>query len=96
MDARRAGVLDGSAAQANSQYVPEWAGEAAARLTRDIEEAIQKFTGSAVKNLSVHLTPQGVILRGRCRSFHVKQQAQHAAMKLCGDLDLSNEIQVIG
>jgi osmotically-inducible protein OsmY len=88
-------VLDGLAAQRGDQVVPDWAGDAAARLAHDIEEAIQSSTGSAVKNLSVHLTPDGIILRGRCRNFHTKQKAQHAAMKVCGNLELSNEIQVI-
>jgi osmotically-inducible protein OsmY len=95
MEARRGAVLDGTGTQAGSGNAPRWAGENAARLARSIEEEVLKSTHSAVRNLSVHLTPREVILRGWCRSYHVKQVAQHAAMRVCEDLDVTNEIQVI-
>lgn len=67
----------------------------AARLIRAIEDAILEATYGGVRNLSVDLTSREVILRGRCRSYHVKQMAQHAAMRTCEDLEIVNEIQVV-
>ncbi|MCS7238421.1 MAG: BON domain-containing protein [Thermoguttaceae bacterium] len=67
----------------------------AARLIRAIEDAILEATYGGVRNLSVDVTSREVILRGRCRSYHVKQMAQHAAMRMCEDLDIVNEIQVV-
>ncbi len=95
MEVKSGPLLQAARSQLGGGNRPEWAGEAAARLARTIEEAILEATHSTVLNLSVHLTPSEVILRGRCRSFHVKQKAQHAAMRVCEELEVVNEIQVL-
>lgn len=95
MEVKSGTLLGTTRSQLSGTSRTDWAGEAAARLARAIEEAILEATHSGVRNLSVHLTPKEVILRGRCRSYHVKQMAQHAAMRVCEELDVVNEIQVL-
>jgi hypothetical protein len=47
-----------------------------------------------VRDLTVEVNREGVLLRGRCTSFYCKQMAQQAAMALPGGDRLTNRIEV--
>jgi hypothetical protein len=68
--------------------------EEAEALAASIEEAVLRETGHGVRNLSVEISREGVLLRGHCESFYCKQLAQHAAMTVPGGDRLTNWIEV--
>ncbi len=68
--------------------------EEAEELAASIERAVQRETGRGVNDLTVEISPQGVLLRGRCTSYYTKQLAQHAAMSMPGGERLINSIEV--
>jgi len=68
--------------------------EEAEELAASIERAVLRETGHSIRDLSVEVTENDVLLRGRCDSFYSKQLAQHAAMTVPGSRRLSNCIVV--
>ena len=68
--------------------------EEADELAASIEQAVQRETGRGVADLAVEVSPQGVLLRGRCTTYYTKQLAQHAAMSMPGGERLVNSIEV--
>ena len=66
----------------------------AEKLAAAIERAVQRQTAGAVKNLSVEVHKEGVLLKGRCDTYYCKQLAQHAAMRFPAARHLTNEIEV--
>ena len=76
-----------------SDVLPETLEEAEA-LAASIEKAVQSETDWGVTNLTVEVSPRGVLLRGRCETYYTKQLAQHAAMRLPGGDRLVNSIEV--
>jgi len=62
-------------------YLPETL-EEAEELAASIERAVQQETGHGVRNLSVFVDNDSVVLKGRCDSYYCKQLAQHIAMCL--------------
>jgi hypothetical protein len=75
------------------EVLPETLAEAE-ELAASIEQAVQRQTDHGVGNLSVEVNSDGVLLRGRCESFYLKQLAQHAAMHTPGGNRLMNYIEV--
>lgn len=73
--------------------LPETQAEAEA-LAASIERAVQRETGRRVRNLSVEVTRDGILLRGRCETYYCKQLAQHAAMAMPGGQRVTNRIEV--
>jgi hypothetical protein len=73
--------------------VPETV-EEAEELATSIEQAVQRETGRGVADLTVEVSPQGILLRGRCTTYYTKQLAQHAAMNVRGGDRLINSIEV--
>jgi len=73
--------------------LPETLEEAEA-LAASIERAVQRETGHGVRNLSVEVHRDGILLRGRCTSYYCKQLAQHAVMAMPGGQRLVNSIEV--
>jgi osmotically-inducible protein OsmY len=63
-------------------------------LATSIERAVRHETAGGVQDLRVEVRRNGVRLTGRCRSFYMKQRAQHAAMRIPGGGQLTNEIEV--
>lgn len=78
---------------AGAHPLPETLAEAE-RLAASIERAVQRETRGGVRNLSVVVSRNGVLLRGRCPTYYLKQLAQHAAMTLPGGARLTNQIEV--
>ncbi len=76
-----------------SAVVPETLAEAE-ELAASIERAVRRGTDHGVRNLSVEVDEEGVLLRGWCDSFYLKQLAQHAVMAMPGGNRLRNLIQV--
>lgn len=94
MDELRCRTLpEWSPEDADDHPLPETLAEAE-RLAASIERAVQRETRGGVHNLSVEVSRQGVLLRGRCATYYVKQLAQHAAMALPGSPRLTNQIEV--
>jgi len=73
--------------------LPETLAEAE-RLAASIERAVRRETRGGVHNLSVEVSRQGVLLKGRCPTYYLKQLAQHAAMGMPGGNRLTNQIEV--
>ena len=67
----------------------------AEELAASIERAVQQETGRRVRDRSVEISEEGVLLRGRCTTYHCKQLAQHAAMAMAGGDRLTNSIEVM-
>ncbi len=65
----------------------------AERLAVKIERAIEEATAGGIRDLQVLVTPDGVVLTGCCPTYHLKQKAQHAALKFVAG-NLENEIEV--
>jgi len=66
----------------------------AEKLAASIERAVSRETGGRVRNLHVEVSRDGVLLTGRCTTYYAKQQAQHAAMRVPGGGQLTNQIEV--
>jgi osmotically-inducible protein OsmY len=64
------------------------------RMTASVHRAVWRETAGRVRDLSVIVGPDGVVLSGRCNSYYIKQMAQHAAMTVPGAAPLINEIEV--
>jgi hypothetical protein len=82
-----------SARQGFAEVLPETL-EEAEELAASIERAVQDETDWGVSDLLVEVSPNGVLLRGRCETFYTKQLAQHAAMRIPGGNRLINSIEV--
>jgi hypothetical protein len=60
----------------------------------ELESLLQRRLGNRVRDLSVLVLPAGIILQGRTATYHAKQLAQHAAMEICSQPILANDIEV--
>jgi len=59
-----------------------------------LEAQVLRRVGGRIRNLRVLVRHNGVVLQGRCTTYHAKQIAQHAAMELTGLPILANDIEV--
>jgi hypothetical protein len=84
----------GLASREFRDYLPETL-EEAEELAASIERAVQQETGHGVRNLSVVVDNDSVVLKGRCDSYYCKQLAQHVAMCLAHGERLVNGIVVL-
>lgn len=67
----------------------EWA-DAVAQL----QERVRCRLSGRLRDLQVLCSPQGLVLRGRARTYHAKQLAQEVVMELSDLPVASNEIEV--
>jgi hypothetical protein len=65
-----------------------------AGLKEELARRVRERTGRRVVGLAVEVSAEGVVLRGRVRSYHVKQLAQHGVLELLPDVGLHNAIVV--
>jgi len=63
-------------------------------MVESVERAVRVRTGQCVRDLRVAVDRREITLTGRCDSFHVKQLAQHAAMRVARGERLNNRIEV--
>jgi hypothetical protein len=66
----------------------------APNLSELLLQRISKWTGRRVQNLVIEVGGGKVILRGRAKSFHVKQLAQRGAQDILPTAKLINAIVV--
>lgn len=63
-------------------------------LADAVLQRITARTDRRVRDLVVEVGPDGVTLRGRARSFHIKQLAQHGVREVLPTARLQNAIVV--
>jgi hypothetical protein len=66
----------------------------APNLSELLLQRVTKWTGRRVQNLAVEIGGGKVVLRGRAKSFHVKQLAQRGAQDILPNAKLVNAIVV--
>jgi hypothetical protein len=66
------------------------------RLIEVLEAHLVRRLNQRVQDLRVLSTEDGLILRGRVRTYYEKQLAQHVLMEVAGDRTIRNEIEVNG
>lgn len=64
------------------------------QLQSDLERQVRMRTGRRVRNLSIELSPERVVLRGQSSSYYVKQLAQHGVREVLPKICLENVIDV--
>lgn len=63
-------------------------------LIERIKAGVRQRVGGWVRDFQVQIHDQGVILRGRTRTYYAKQLVQHTAMEVGGLAILANRIEV--
>lgn len=63
-------------------------------LAEAVLHRVSTRTDRRVRELRVEVGPEGVTLRGRAKSYHVKQLAQQGVRELLPDARLENAIVV--
>lgn len=61
---------------------------------QNLESTLRSRLGSRIRDLRIAALDGGVILRGRCATYYVKQLAQQTVMTETAYLVLANEIEV--
>ena len=65
-----------------------------AQLQSELERSVLRRTNRRVRQLSIEVRPERIILRGRTSTYHVKQLAQHGILELVPHLPVENSIAV--
>jgi hypothetical protein len=65
-------------------------------LQQALEHRISQRTGRRIRNLTVELGPERVVLRGLATNYYLKQLAQHGVRELLPYVSLENVIIVDG
>jgi hypothetical protein len=63
-------------------------------VQQELERHVHIRTGRRVRNLSVELHPERVVLHGLADSYYIKQLAQQGVLDLLPDICLQNAIAV--
>jgi hypothetical protein len=63
-------------------------------IHEELERHVRQRTGGRIRELSIELGPEFVVLRGRASSYHLKQLAQHGIRELLPQARLDNAIVV--
>jgi hypothetical protein len=63
-------------------------------LQEELERQVSLRTGRRVRNLTVELEPERIVLRGQTTTYHIKQLAQHGILDMLPDVRLENGIVV--
>lgn len=69
--------------------------ELSPELARAIERSIQTRTHGRMRDLSVELAGQEIVLKGRAPSYYTKQLAQHGAMDAVSGGRIINQIVIM-
>jgi hypothetical protein len=59
-----------------------------------IHQRIESRIGGRIRDLSVRIAGNTIVLEGRCATYYSKQLAQHAALGVIEDENLENDIVV--
>jgi hypothetical protein len=60
----------------------------------ELERHIQARTGRRIRDLTIELRPERIVLRGQTSTYYVKQLAQHGVRDVFPHIDLENAIIV--
>jgi len=60
----------------------------------NLEESVRSRLNGRVQCFQLLVVSNGIILRGKARSYHAKQLAQHLVMQACSLQILANEVEV--
>jgi hypothetical protein len=63
-------------------------------LRQELESRVQLRTGRRVRNLTIQVSPERILLQGQATSYHVKQLAQHGVQECLPHVRLENAIVV--
>jgi osmotically-inducible protein OsmY len=63
-------------------------------LALRIKRSVRRHAGGGIKALDVQVDHRTIRLGGRSVSFYCKQLAQQAAMRICGERQVINDIEV--
>jgi hypothetical protein len=63
-------------------------------IRTELEQQVKERTGRRVRNLTIEVLPEQVILRGQANSYYIKQLAQHSVHGMLPHLKLENAIVV--
>jgi hypothetical protein len=63
-------------------------------LQQELERQVSLRTGRRVRNLTVELEQERIVLRGQTTTYHIKQLAQHGILDMLPDVRLENGIVV--
>ena len=63
-------------------------------LQKELADRVWQRTGRRIRNLSIELRPDGIVLHGKAPTYHVKQLAQQGVRDLLPQVDLFNAIVV--
>ena len=63
-------------------------------VQEDLQRHVYLRTGRRIRNLSVELRPNGVVLRGLAHSYYIKQLAQQSVLDVLPHVRLQNSIDV--
>ena len=63
-------------------------------LLHELERLVLVRTSRRVRDLSIEMSPERVVLRGRASSYYVKQLAQHGVREVLPHVWLENTIAV--
>jgi hypothetical protein len=69
-------------------------GSITANLRQELENRVLSRTHRRVRNLSVEVSPECVVLQGQAVSYHVKQLAQQGVQEFMPHVRLENAIIV--
>ena len=68
---------------------------ATSRTAADVEEIVRRELNGRVRAFQLIVESQGLVLRGRCLTYHAKQLAQHLVMEISTVQILANDIEVV-
>jgi hypothetical protein len=60
-----------------------------------LERIVQDEMGNRVRAFQLVRRDDGLVLKGRTRTYYAKQMAQHLVMRCCNEPILANEIEVV-
>jgi hypothetical protein len=64
------------------------------QLICEVEARVRCHLGGQVRHLRFQQYPEGLVISGRARSYHARQEAEDLATELTGLRVLANEIEV--
>jgi osmotically-inducible protein OsmY len=64
-------------------------------LVERIQASVRRRVGGWVRDFQVQVQDQGLVLRGRTRTYYAKQLVQHTAMEVGGLPILANRVEVL-
>ena len=65
-----------------------------ANARTELESRVLRRLSGRVREFQLLVTDSGLVLRGRCRTYYVKQIAQHMVMEASALPIVANEIEV--